>query len=123
MMKKIQEPFYKKIFALKHHQYLRIGFVFLLVAFVLAVFIVPSFLFKPPQYKKGDYAIETIRSNRTYEDIIDEQLTQQRIAEAEAGVHPVFDYEQNYFENLSQKISKSFSNLRDRALTTEKEFP
>ncbi|MBI2026462.1 MAG: HDIG domain-containing protein [Deltaproteobacteria bacterium] len=121
MMKKIHVPFYKKIFELKKKNYLQIGLVFLLVAFIMTLFIVPSFLFQPPKYNKGDYALETIRASRTYEDIIDEQLTQQRIVEAESGVHPVFDYEQKHFEKLTQGMSSSFQSLRERTIVSEKE--
>ena len=111
-----------RIFGLPAPVFYKMTGLSFLTCLVLGLLIVPSFLFSPQTYEVGEIAQETIKAKRTYEDIIDEEHTAEKLAEAEASVKDVFDYDKNLFSKKAQRISESFKILREKEMKTEKDI-
>ncbi|MBI2608733.1 MAG: HDIG domain-containing protein [Deltaproteobacteria bacterium] len=120
--KKEHQELKTKILGLPTPMFYKITGLSFLTCLVLGLFIVPSFLFSPKAYEIGETVQETIKSKRTYEDIIDEEHTQEKLAAAQAAVKDVFDYDKNLFSKKAQRISESFKILREKDMKTEKDI-
>src|SRR3989338_3115962 len=102
--------------------YLRMSLFVACACLVLSVFLVPSFLFSPPAYNEGDVVEETIKARRTYKDIVDEERTQEKRAEAEANARAVYDYNESLRSESASRIAEAFKILKEKKLPTTKDI-
>jgi len=113
--------FSRIIFGLPNQIYFKISVFVACACLVLSVFLVPSFLFSPPAYNEGDVVEETIKARRTYKDIIDEVRTQEKRAEAEANARAVYDYNDNLYQDMGQRILEAFKIVREKSVVSNKD--
>ena len=102
--------------------YVRMSLLVACACLVLSVFLVPSFLFSPPVYNEGDVAEETLKARRTYKNIIDEERTSEKRAEAEAGARAVYDHNDSLYSDIASRITEAFNILREKKITTSKDI-
>lgn len=112
-----------KIFAEKYESLITNEFLLALVFFVLIVFlIVPKSKLGISALKVGDVAPKTIRSNVSML-VEDPYATHAKIQQAEAAVPNVFYYNPELYDNLYEKILRTFSdisNIKDKTLALQK---
>ena len=109
-------------FGLPRQTYVRMSLFVAFACLLLAVFLAPSFLFSPPAYNKGDVVEETIKAQRTYKNIVDEERTQEKRAEAEANARTVYDHNDSLYSDIAQRITEAFKVIRDKALLSNKDI-
>src|SRR3989338_1024475 len=102
--------------------YVRMSLFVACACLILSVFLVPSFLFSPPVYNEGDVVEETIKARRTYKNIIDEERTSEKKAEAEAGARAVYDHNDSLYSDIASRIAEAFKILREKKITTSKDI-
>jgi hypothetical protein len=97
-LERIKTPSYQKWF-------IGIG-----MAILLSLLLSPSLTVHLKEYRVGDIATKEIKSNQDL-PVADEKLTQEKRAEAEMSVLPVYDYDPSVLSDADQRIRSAFGLL------------
>ena len=80
------------------------------MAILLSLLLSPSLTLRLKEYKVGDIATKEIKSNQVLL-VEDEKSTQEKRAEAERAVPPVYDYDPSVFSDAENRIRPTFASL------------